>query len=66
MTDQEEMTLLRLQKKNAELVAENLRLKKQNGDLIRMHTSAQCHIGKLQAQLKRKNVSLAEQVFKDG
>jgi len=67
VTPEEEMEMrcLRLEKKNAELVAQNYNLRKRVDDLERMDKCAQAHIGKLQAQLKKAPKTLAEQVFRD-
>lgn len=63
MTDAEEMQMLRLEKRAAELVADNMRLRKRCEDLQRMHEAAQRHIGRLQAQMRRAAVTEAERVF---
>ena len=63
MTDAEEMQMLRLEKRAAELVADNMRLRKRCEDLHRMHEAAQRHIGRLQAHMRRAAVTEAERVF---
>lgn len=64
MTVEEEMRLLRLEKRCAELVAENLRIRKRADDLQRMHNADQRFIGKLQAEFRKSDRHRAEAVFK--
>lgn len=51
MTEQEEIQLLRLQKKSAELTAQNVGLRKRVEDLQRMHEQNQKYISTLQRQI---------------
>ena len=63
MTDAEEMQMLRLEKRAAELVADNMRLRKRCEDLHRMHEAAQRHIGRLQAQMRRAAINIANEAY---
>lgn len=47
MTEQEEIRMLRLEKRAAELTAENAVLRKRVSDLQRMHDANQRHIARL-------------------
>lgn len=64
MNEDDEIKILRLEKRAAVLTAENYKLRKRAEDLQRMYNASQKYIGKLQAQLKQGKKSAAERLFK--
>ncbi|WP_306127926.1 hypothetical protein [Roseovarius sp. MMSF_3350] len=51
MTDEDEIRILRLEKRNAELTAQNVGLRKRVEDLQRMHEQDQKYINTLRRQI---------------